>query len=86
MEKTKFNFYVIACYSKKDRPFKGDKKGKFAGYWSGPFISNQLESITNCWHYETRAAAREECRELNKDDSYFFYGRVKKYSATLEGK
>ena len=33
-----FEFYVIACYGKKDRPYEGDKADRFVGYWYIPLF------------------------------------------------
>lgn len=81
-----FTFYVIAMYGKKDMPFKGDKDGRFIGYYGKPIWSPALRRIAECKHFATREEARVECRNLKKDMSNWFYGKVQKFSATLEKK
>lgn len=85
-EVKKFTFYVIALYGKKDMPFNDDKDGRFIGYFGKPIWSPAIRRIAECKHFATREEARVECRNLKEDMSNWFYGRVKKYSATLEEK
>ena len=80
-ETLQFHFYVIACFGKKNQPFKGDPAGRFVGYWSD---CSPLKDIYAVRKYPTKAAAKTACKELNSDDYYWYTGKVRKYTATIE--
>lgn len=82
-ETPNFEFYVIACYGKKDRPYEGDKADRFVGYWYIPLMGESLQRIGKARHYTTREEADRDCKELNEDRDRWYYGKVQKYTATL---
>ena len=84
-EVEKFTFYVIALYGKKDMPFRGDKEGRFIGYFGKPIWSPTIRRIAKCMHFATREEARVKCRDMKEDMSNWFYGKVQKFSATRDG-
>ena len=89
IETTTLDFYVIACYGKKDLPYKGDVEGRFigywyrVGYWGAPIVFDALKRIAEAMRFETKEEAEKECEELNKDKRRWYYCEVRKFSARL---